>query len=81
MLENKGLSVIIRSEQEFNKIKKLLGEDILYLDYIPKMAIYETAIVIWAKKKTNFSTGSVGSSEYQKSEGIRCVKFNEYFKC
>lgn len=80
MKENKGLAVIIRSELEFNKIKKFLGETILYLDFVPQMKTTETSIVIWAKKKTNFSLGSVGSTYYQRESGIRCVNFDDYFK-
>ena len=77
---SKGLSIIVREKEQFESIKKLLGEDILYLDWVPKMAEIETGIIIWAKKKTNFSLGSIGSTEYQREAGIRCVDFNQYFK-
>ena len=54
-----GLSVIIKSESEFNHIKNFLSEDILYLDFVPQMATTTTAIVIWSDNKW-YSTGQVG---------------------
>ncbi len=74
-----GLSVIIRNENEFNHIKKFLGEDVLYLDFLPQMSTTETAIVIWSDRK-DFSPGSVGSSEYQKKHFFRLVEFSDFFK-
>ena len=74
-----GLSVIIRTEEEFNHIKKFLGEDVLYLDFVPQMATKLTAIVIWSDDK-DYSTGSVGCAESQKKQFIRVVEFNDYFK-
>jgi hypothetical protein len=29
---------------------------------------------------SHFSTGSIGSSAYQKESGLRLVKFSDYFK-
>ena len=74
-----GLSVIIRNEQEFNHIKKFLGDDVLYLDFVPQMATKLTSIVIWSNMK-EFSTGSVGCAESQKDHFIRVVEFNDFFK-
>lgn len=78
-LSNWGLSVIIRNKDEFNVIKKFLGEDILYLDFQDKMADKPTGVVIWSDNK-DISTGSVGCIEYQKEKFIRVVKFNDFFK-
>lgn len=75
-----GLSIIIKNEYEFNRVKEFLGTKNLYLNYVPQMATTETAIVVYANADSDFSTGSIGSSEYQKSEGLRLVQFNEYFK-
>ena len=74
-----GLSVIIRTEEEFNHIKKFLSEDVLYLDFVPQMATKLTSIVIWSNIK-ELSTGSVGCAESQKEHFIRVVEFNEFFK-
>lgn len=76
----KGLSIIIRNEKEFNSVKSFLGEENLYLGFVPQMAERETAIVIYAKKKTDLSTGSVGCAERQRSLGIKTVEFSKYFK-
>ena len=74
-----GLSVIIRTENEFNHIKNFLGEDVLWVDFVPQMATKLTSIVIWSDSK-NLSTGSVGCAQSQKENFIRVVEFNEYFK-
>lgn len=79
VLRYHGLSVIIRNEKEFNHIKKFLGEDVLYLDFLPQMSTTETAIVIWSDIK-DFSPGSIGSSEYQKKHFFRLVEFSDFFK-
>ena len=74
-----GLSVIIRTENEFNHIKKFLSDDILWINFVPRMATKLTAIVIWASHK-DYSTGSVGCAQSQKENFIRVVEFNDYFK-
>lgn len=74
-----GLSVIIRNEQEFNHIKKFLGEDVLYLTFVPQMSEVETGIIIWSDDE-DFPTGSVGSAEYQKKHFFRLVEFSDFFK-
>jgi len=74
-----GLSVIIRTEDEFNHIKKFLSEDVLWVNFVPQMATKLTSIVIWSDNK-DYSTGSVGCAESQKKEFIRVVEFNDFFK-
>jgi hypothetical protein len=74
-----GLSVIIRGEDEFNHIKNFLGEDILFIDFVPQMSSKLTAIVIWSNNK-NLTTGSVGCAESQREQFIRLVEFNDFFK-
>jgi hypothetical protein len=74
-----GLSVIIRTEDEFNHIKKFLSDDVLYLDFVPQMATKLTSIVIWSGNK-DLDTGSVGCAESQKEQFIRVVEFNDFFK-
>jgi hypothetical protein len=74
-----GLSVIIRTEDEFNHIKNFLSEDILWVDFVPQMSTKLTSIVIWADHK-DYSTGSVGCTESQKKNFIRVVEFNDFFK-
>jgi hypothetical protein len=74
-----GLSVIIRTEDEFNHIKKFLSEDVLWVDFVPQMSSKLTAIVIWADHK-DYSPGSVGCAQSQKEQFIRVVEFNDFFK-
>jgi len=78
-LRDYGLSVIIRTEDEFNVIKKFLSDDILYLDFVPQMSTRETGIVIWSENE-DISTGSVGCTTFQKKNFIRVVEFNDFFK-
>lgn len=75
----KGLSIIIRNEKEFNKIKDFLG-GYLYLNYMPQMATTETAIVICYDNPDEYSIGSVGCVKSQKEQGIRTVEFSNFFK-
>lgn len=80
-----GLSVIIRTEDQFNVIKRFLGEDVLYLDFVPQMISRPTptGIVIWSEDNLNtldFDTGSVGCAEYQKKHFFRLVEFDDFFK-
>lgn len=74
-----GLSVIIRTEEEFNHIKNFLSEDVLWVDFVPQMATKLTSIVIWADHK-DLDTGSVGCAKSQKEQFIRVVEFNDFFK-
>jgi hypothetical protein len=74
-----GLSVIIRTEDEFNHIKKFLSDDVLYIDFVPQMSTKLTSIVIWSNIK-ELSTGSVGCVQSQKENFIRVVEFNDFFK-
>ena len=74
-----GLSVIIRTEDEFNHIKKFLGEDVLYLDFVSQMATRDTGIIIWSENE-DLSTGSVGCVKFYKENFIRVVEFNDFFK-
>lgn len=74
-----GLSIHISNEEEFNHIKKFLSDDILYLDFVPQMVNTPTGIIIWSDSR-DFSPGSVGSIEYQKSKFIRVVEFKDFFK-
>ena len=74
-----GLSVIIRTEDEFNHIKKFLGEDVLWMNWVPQISTKLTGIIIWADHE-NYSPGSVGCAQSQKEEFIRLVEFNDFFK-
>lgn len=76
----KGLSIIIRNEQEFNRVKDFLGNEILYLDFVPQMETTETGIVIYYQDSNKFSIGSVGSTEHQKKCNFRLVEFSDFFK-
>ena len=78
-LRYNGLSVIIRNEDEFNHIKKFLGEDNFWVNFVPRMSSKLTSIVIWADHK-DYSTGSVGCAQSQKESFIRVVEFNDFFK-
>ena len=74
-----GLSIIIRNEQQFEKASKFIGEKYCYVKWVPQMAERETALVVWAKKKTSRSIGSVGCAENQRQDKIRTVEFNDFF--
>lgn len=74
-----GKSVIIKNEEEFEKVKEYLGTKNLFLSFLPQMVETETAIVISAKKGSDFSSGSVGSAEYQRACKINTISFNEFF--
>jgi hypothetical protein len=74
-----GLSVIIRTEDEFNHIKNFLSEDVLWVNFVPQMATKLTSIVIWSDDK-DLDTGSVGCAQSQKENFIRVVEFNDFFK-
>ena len=75
-----GLSVIVKTKEQFDKIKDFLTEDVLYFDWVPQMQEKETGIVLMADRESKFSSGSVGSTEYQKQEGIICMKFEQFHK-
>jgi hypothetical protein len=74
-----GLSVIVRGEDEFNHIKKFLGEDVLWMNWVPQISTKLTGIIIWSNNK-NLTTGSVGCAQSQKEQFIRLVEFNDFFK-
>lgn len=78
-LRDYGLAVIVRTEDEFNHIKKFLGADVLYLDFVPQMATRDTGIVIWSEVE-DISRGSVGCVKFYKENFIRSVEFNDFFK-
>jgi hypothetical protein len=78
-LRYRGLSVIIKTESEFLHIKRLLGEDVLWMDFVPQMATKLTGIVIWSDLE-EYSPGSVGCAESQKEDFIRLIDFNDFFK-
>lgn len=79
MKKEKGLSIAVKNKEEYNTIQNFLSKEILYIDWSPAMEEEPTAIVIWAKKKTKYSVGSVGSIYYQKEAGLRIVEFSEFF--
>ena len=79
VLRYRGLSVIIRSEAEFKHIKRFLGEDVLWMDFVPQMASKLTGIVIWSDNK-NLTSGCVGCAESQKEDFIRLIEFDDFFK-
>jgi hypothetical protein len=78
-LRYRGLSVIIKTESEFLHIKRLLSEDVLWMDFVPQMATKLTGIVIWSDLE-EYSPGSVGCAESQKEDFIRLIEFNDFFK-
>lgn len=75
----KGVSVIVRAENEYNKIVEFLTSEAAYLKWNNQMETNETAVIIWSEND-NFSVGAIGSAEYQRKNGIRTVEFSNYFK-
>lgn len=80
MKRDKGLSVIIRNKNQYDRLKDLLGQEVLYIDWTEAMIKNETAIMIWYKGKYDFETGSIGRAEYHRDFEIKTVEFEEYFK-
>lgn len=74
-----GLSVVVKNEEDFNKMVKYLGEKSLYIKWHQNMTLKETGVITWAKKKTNLSEGAVGSTEHHKKLGISVVSIEEFF--
>lgn len=77
-MEHKGLSVIIRNESEFNRLKYFLG-DYLYLNFVPQMSDIKTAVVIHYDNDEIFSIGHVGDANYHEIKGCRLVEFKDFF--
>lgn len=76
----KGLSIIVRDILEYDAACEFIGNDYCYIPWVPQMAERETAVVVWAKKSTDSSSGSVGCTERQRAVGIRTVEFSQFFK-
>lgn len=72
-----GISVVVSNKEEFDHVKRFLTPEVLYLDWHDNMKIMETSIVLKANKNSDFSSGGVGSSEYQKKCGIKIFPFSE----
>lgn len=79
-MKNKGLSVVIKNEKEFNRMKEFLG-DYLYFDFVEQMEKVETAVIIYYDDTNVFSIGSVGSAEYHRKCDIRVINFCDFFIC
>lgn len=74
-----GLSIIVRNEEEYLKASEFVGKKYCYMQWVPQMAERETALIVWAKKRTNRITGSVGCAESQRQDKIRTIEFSEFF--
>jgi len=77
MSKQKGISVIVTNEAEYKKVQNFLTKEVLYIGWHDNMLTRETAVVLKAKKNSDFSTGSVGCAEYQRECGIKTVPFVE----
>jgi len=71
-----GVSVIVENEEQFNKVKDFLKPN-LYIDWHENMLTRQTAVVLKANKNSDYSNGSVGCAEYQRSSGIDTKPFTE----
>lgn len=71
-----GISVIVKSKEEFDTVKAFLTTDVLYLDWHDIMATRETAVVLKANKKSDYSSGTVGCAKTQRNFGIKTVPFS-----
>lgn len=72
-----GIAVIVTNPEEYAKVQDFLGRDVAYIDWHDNMKMHETAIILKANKNSDFSAGSVGSAEYQRSCGIETLPFVE----
>lgn len=78
-MKYKGLSVIIRSESEYEIMQKFLGQ-YLYINWQPQIIHIATAIVIHYDNSNELSIGSVGDALLHKQLGCRLVEFKDFFK-
>lgn len=78
-MKNKGISVIVKNESDFNRMVKYLGEQTLYLTWQENMSTRETGVVTSAKKQTGLSSGSVGCAKYHSEHGLTIMSIEEYF--
>lgn len=74
-----GVSVIIKTQKEFNRIKEIL-EGALYLDFVTQMSEIPTSIVLFYSDPNIYSTGSVGSAYQQKRAGCLLLTYNQFIK-
>jgi len=77
MRKSKGISVIVKTEAEYKKVQEFLTDTVLYVNWHTAMIDNETAIVLKADKKSDFSSGSVGLAEHQRLSGIKTMPFIE----
>ena len=68
-------AILIKSEEDFNKVKNLLG-DKLHLDWVEIFLKEPTSIVIQDDKKSDFGVGSIDLAEYQKNNGFEILDTN-----
>lgn len=76
----KAISVVVRNEDEFNQVKRYLGEKYLYLNWVPQMAKFETGVIMKTLKELDYSKGSVGLAERQQKAGYTLVECKDFFE-
>lgn len=67
-----GIAITIKTEEEFNVVKEILGKDILYLDWHPVMEKTSTSIVVYSKVD-NMSIGTTGSTLTMVENGFKTI--------
>lgn len=78
-MSKKGLSVVIESKEEFEKLKDFLGE-YLYFGWNPAYLEKPTAVVIHYEDEDFPPIGSIGCAKAQEEYGCRIVFYKQYFK-
>ncbi|MFV0141023.1 hypothetical protein [Empedobacter falsenii] len=72
-------SILIKSEEDFNKVKNLLGER-LYLDFHPAFLREFTAIVVYddlsPENYNYYGVGSIGCAKSQQEDGFVILDTN-----
>ncbi|MGV0921881.1 hypothetical protein ACTS94_16280 [Empedobacter falsenii] len=68
-------SILIKSEEDFNKVKNLLGDD-LYITWTDQFLKYPTSIIVKDVENSGFGVGSIGEASYQKKMGYEILDTN-----
>ena len=68
-------SILIKSEEDFNKVKNLLEDD-LYITWSDQFLKYPTSIVVKDTPGSEFGIGSLGLAKYQQANGFDILDTN-----
>jgi hypothetical protein len=76
----KSYQLSLETKNNLKKVSKFIGENYYYVKWVPQMAEYETALVVWAKKRKQIEVlGLLVYAKSQRQDEIRTVEFSELF--